>query len=300
MVIATNHRFYRALLTRTIASMTTSSSARVSVGDIDLCVETSGDPRDPPVILIAGMSASMLWWPVAVCEAIAAAGFFVIRFDQRDTGVSTSFPVGRPGYSTADLAADALGICDSLGLDSVHVVGHSLGSGIGTLLALDYPERVRSLTLMGATTGAADLPSAIGRGPDLPDGAASRLAAIEYLLEDTRACDGLSPRFDEDRIRQFLVNDVDRAVDIAATISNPPRMGFVSPEGGDMTAIAHPTLVVHGELDSLFPLGHGEAVAHAIPGASLVVLPGAGHTLLTADARDFSLPVIGHLHAAER
>ncbi|MBO0907506.1 alpha/beta hydrolase [Arthrobacter sunyaminii] len=280
--------------------MTTSSSALLSVGDIDLCVETSGDPRDPPVLLIAGMSASMLWWPVAVCEAIAAAGFFVIRFDQRDTGVSTSFPVGRPGYSTANLAADALGICDSLRLDSVHVVGHSLGSGIATILALDHPERVRSLTLMGASTGAADLPPAIGRGPELPDGVASRSAAIEYLLEDTRACDGLSPRFDEDRIRKFLVSDVDRAVDIAATISNPPGMRFVSPEGGDMTAIAHPTLVVHGELDSLFPLAHGEAVAHAIPGASLVVLPGAGHTLLTADTWDFTPPVIGHLRAAER
>lgn len=153
---------------------------------------------------------------------------------------------------------------------------------------------------MGATTGASDLPSGTGTGPGLPDDVVSRSAAIDYLLEDTRACDGLSPRFDEDRIRRFLVDDVDRATDIAATISNPPGMDFAGPRDGDMPTIALSTLVIHGELDSIFPIAHGQAVADAIPDAALVVLPGAGHTLLTADDADFIIPLLHHLDAAER
>ncbi|SEO07810.1 alpha/beta fold hydrolase [Cryobacterium luteum] len=267
--------------------------------DVKLCVETYGDRSDPSVLLIAGMSASMLWWPGEVCEAIASSGFFVIRYDQRDTGRSTNFPRGRPGYSTHDLATDALGICDSLGIRSTHVVGHSMGSMIATILAVDHSDRLRSVTLMGATTGAPDLPSGTGGSPDLPDDLESRLAVIDYLLEDTRACDGLSPRFDEDRIRRFIARDVDRADDIAATISNHPAMEFTRPRRGDVGAISIPALVVHGEIDSIFPLAHGEAVARAIPGAAFVMVPGAGHTLLTADQADFTTPLISHLQATD-
>ncbi|MEE6295869.1 alpha/beta fold hydrolase [Georgenia wangjunii] len=280
--------------------MATSSCSILPVGDVRLCVETYGDRRDPSVLLVAGMSASMLWWPGEVCETIASHGFFVIRFDQRDTGRSTSFPRGRPGYSTDDLAGDALGICDALGIRATHVVGHSLGSLIATILAVDHPGRLRSLTLVGASTGAPDLPPGTGRSPDVPEDVESRSAAIEYLLADTRACDGLSPRFDEDRIRRFITHDVDRAEDIAATISNPPLMEFTSPRDGDITAVSLPTLVVHGEVDSIFPLAHGEAVAHAVGDAELVVLPNAGHTLLTADGADFTTPLIRHLRAADR
>ncbi len=280
--------------------MTTSSDSIMILNDVELCVETYGDPSDPSVLLIAGMSASMLWWPGEVCEAIASSGFFVIRYDHRDTGRSTSFPRGRPGYSTNDLATDALGICDSLGIRSTHVVGHSMGSMIATILAVDYSDRLRSVTLMGATTGAPNLPPGTGRSPDLPDDLESRRAVIDYLLEDTRSCDGLSPRFDEDRIRRFVTSDVDRADDIAATILNHPAMEFTRPRRGDIGAVSIPALVVHGEMDSIFPLAHGEAVARAIPGAAFVMLPGAGHTLLTADQTDFTTPLIRHLRAAER
>ena len=280
--------------------MTILSDSIVTFDEVELCVEMYGEQRDPPVLLIAGMSASMLWWPGEVCEVIASSGFFVIRYDQRDTGRSTSFPRGRPGYSTHDLAADALRICDSLGLRSTHVVGHSLGSGIATILAVDHPDRLRSVTLMGATTGAPDLPPGTGTFPVLPDDLESRVAAIDYLLEDTRACDGLSPRFDEDRIRQFITSDVDRADDIAATISNPPAMEFTHPRRGDLGTVSVPSLVMHGEMDSIFPVAHGEAVARAIPDAAFVMLPGAGHTLFTADQKDFTNPLIRHLRAAER
>ena len=280
--------------------MTTLCTSIVTFDEVELCVEVYGEQRDPPVLLIAGMSASMLWWPGEVCEKIASSGFFVIRYDQRDTGRSTSFPLGRPGYSTHDLAADALRICDSLGLRSAHVVGHSLGSGIASILAIDHPDRLRSVTLLGATTGAPDLPSGTGTFPDLPDDLYSRVAAIDYLLADTRACDGLSPRFDEDRIRQFITGDVDRADDIAATISNPPAMEFTRPRHGDLGTVTVPALVMHGEMDSIFPVAHGEAVARLIPDAAFVMLPGAGHTLLTVDQGDFTTPLIRHLRAAER
>jgi pimeloyl-ACP methyl ester carboxylesterase len=272
----------------------------ITVGEIDLYVETFGSHRDPAVLLIAGMSASLLWWPREICEQIAGAGYFVIRYDQRDTGRSTSFPPGRPDYSTDDLAGDALGICDALGIRSVHAVGHSLGSLVATILAVDHADRMRSVTLMGASTGAPGLPASTGAFPAPPDDVESRTAVIQYLIDDTRACDGLSPRFDEESVRRFVTDDVARTRDIGALVLNHPAIEFTSARGGGVDAIRVPALVVHGEKDSLLPLAHGEAVAAAVAGAAFVVLPGGGHTLLTADPADFTAPVIRHLTAAER
>ena len=100
---------------------------------VELCVQTVGDPGDPAVLLIHGACASMVWWEDELCERIAAGGRFVIRYDQRDTGRSTSFPVGEPGYAMSDLAADAVGILDALGVDRAHVVGRSMSGGTGPL-----------------------------------------------------------------------------------------------------------------------------------------------------------------------
>ena len=132
----------------------------VLANGVDICVDTFGDPDDPTVLLIAGMTSSMDWWEPEFCRRLAAAGRFVIRYDHRDTGRSVSYPPGSPGYSADDLVADAAGVLEALQCPSAHVVGISMGGALAQVLALSRPELVDSLTLISTSAGAgdADLP----------------------------------------------------------------------------------------------------------------------------------------------
>lgn len=244
------------------------------VNGITLAAETFGDPADPAILLVHGACASMLWWEEALCRRIAAEGRYVIRYDQRDTGRSTSFPVGRPGYGLRDLADDAVGLLDALGVDSAHVVGRSMSGGVALVLGVDHPHRTRSVTLVTTTTG--ELPMGEIEVPPDPD-PADPAAVVDYLVEALRAYAGASPHFDAEAVRALAAADVARTRDLAATLGNHYAMDFAGPRGGGFADLRRPTLVVHGELDPVFPLAHGEALRDAVPGAELVVLPGAGH-----------------------
>ena len=123
----------------------------VKVGDAELCVDTYGEPGDPAVLLMGGATSSMDWWEPGFCERIASAGRFVIRFDNRDTGQSTTCPVGEPSYTGADLSNDPLRILDALGIERAHLVGVSMGGGIAQGIAVEHPERVLSLTLIATS-----------------------------------------------------------------------------------------------------------------------------------------------------
>ncbi|MEV5001516.1 alpha/beta fold hydrolase [Nocardioides sp. LML1-1-1.1] len=244
------------------------------VNGITLCAQTFGDPADPAVLLIHGASASMLWWEEELCRRIAGEGRYVIRYDQRDTGRSTTFPVGEPGYGLRDLAADAVGLLDALGVDRAHVVGRSMSGGVALVLAVDHPGRVASLTLVSTTTG--ELPMGEPVFPDEPD-PADHAAVVEYVVAATRAYAGASPHFDEDAVRALATADIARSSDIAASLVNHFAQDFSGPEHGGFADVRVPTLVVQGELDPAFPPAHGEALRDAIPGARLVVLPQSGH-----------------------
>lgn len=253
----------------------------VQLNDIELCVETFGDPANPAILFIDGASASMLWWETELCEQIARGDRFVIRYDNRDTGRSTSYPPGQPGYSSTDLAGDALGILDVLNVERAHIVCRSMAGGIGLLLGVDHPDRVRSLTFVSTSTGAdglppsaSDLASGIPAEPDLADTG----AVVEYLVASVKAYSGGSPYFDETATRTLVERDVVRARDIAATLGNHYAMSFDG-ASRDFAAVKAPTLVVHGDHDPLLPLPHGHSVRDAIPGATLLVLEGAGHDL---------------------
>jgi pimeloyl-ACP methyl ester carboxylesterase len=123
----------------------------VRANGVDLCVETSGDPADPPILLIHGAAASLIAWEDEFCERLAAGSRFVIRYDHRDTGRSVSYEPGAPQYTLRDLVADVVSLLDVFDLGSAHLVGRSMGGGIAMLAALDYPDRVASLTLVGTT-----------------------------------------------------------------------------------------------------------------------------------------------------
>jgi pimeloyl-ACP methyl ester carboxylesterase len=244
------------------------------VNDVELCAETFGDPADPAVLLIHGGSASMLWWEDELCLRLAGRGRYVIRYDQRDTGRSTSYPVGEPPYSMRDLAADAVGLLDALGIDRAHVVAQSMSGGTGLVLGVDYPSRVASLTFVSTSTGADDLPpSSVAHvaPPDFADPA----SVEEYVVRSIEA--EAAGYFDEDAARDLVRRDMARAQDYEASLTNHYAMTFNGPVNGGFGDLSMPVLVVHGSADPVFPLPHGEAIRDAVPDGRLVVVDGAGH-----------------------
>lgn len=271
------------------------SERLIRIDGAELCVETFGDRADPPIVLVAGSAASMLWWDAELCERIAVRGRFVVRYDHRDTGRSTCYPPGRPAYTFTDLTRDVLGIQDALGIERAHVVCQSMFGGAGLILGVDHPDRVASLTFLSCSTGADDLPSpssdlAMPAEPDTSDAA----AVVAYVVAGARAYAGGSPYFDEAAIRALVERDVARARNYASTLVNHFAIELDGPARGGFGDIAAPTLVVHGDHDPLLPLSHGEALRDAIPGAELLVLEGAGHDLPRAVWDDFVSGLVRH------
>jgi pimeloyl-ACP methyl ester carboxylesterase len=256
-----------------------SGEQMLAVGGGELCVQTFGDRRDPAVLLVHGHSSSMLWWEEELCRRIAAGGRLAIRYDQRDTGRSTAYPVGRPGYSLDDLADDTVGILDALGIERAHYVGVSMGGGVISLAAMHHPDRVASLTMVTTTTGDPDLPPPTLRAPGGPPDPEDPDAVVEHVVALARAYSGPSRWWDEAAIRRIVQAEVGRARSVAATLSNHSAIDLGTPTPGGFADIRAPGLVVHGERDPLFPLEHGRALQRALPGSRLVVLPGAGHEL---------------------
>jgi pimeloyl-ACP methyl ester carboxylesterase len=272
----------------------------IQVQGAGLCTESWGDPADQPVLLIMGLGASMLWWPDDLCRALAAAGRFVIRYDHRDTGRSTTYPLGSPGYTGGDLVSDVVGILDAYELPAAHVVGVSAGGAIAQLVALDEPRRVLSLVLISTSPALAIgrwLPpptDAFGRfvsGPavDSPDPEAT----IDYRVRYTLMLAGSERPLDEGPVRELVRRDVERARDSAAARNHD----LLTDDGrarGPVSSITASTLVIHGNADPMFPIEHGQALAEVIPNARLVVAAGAGHGLESMDARTVADAIFEH------
>lgn len=259
------------------------------VNGVELCTESFGDPGDPAVLLVMGVGASMLWWQEGFCRLLAAGNRFVIRYDHRDTGRSVTYAPGRPEYTGADLVADAVGVLDGEGIAAAHVVGVSAGGAFAQLLAIGFPDRVLSLTLIStspATDGGRSLPSPTERFDTFLASAevdwSERDSVIEYLVGYQRMLAGGARPFDEAGWRELVRRDVERARDIAASQNHN-----LIPQGdvpsGRISSIAAPTLVIHGSSDPLFPPAHGQALAEEIPGAKMLMLERAGHGIERAD-----------------
>jgi pimeloyl-ACP methyl ester carboxylesterase len=268
------------------------------VNGVELCVETFGDPADPPVLLIHGAAASMDYWETPFCELLAAGPRYVIRYDHRDTGRSASYPPGEPAYEGPDLFKDPVGILDALGIDRAHLVGLSMGGAIALQIGLDHPDRVRSLTLASTSALGDDLPPPADRIRESfsseapPTDWSDTEAALDQLIADEKLYAGTLP-YDEPARRELLRAMIARTTNLASAVTNH----WVLPDDDTPPArprlgeVKVPVLVLHGTEDPLFPPAHGEALAREIPGARLVLLPGVGHEL-PAPSWDIAVPAI--------
>jgi pimeloyl-ACP methyl ester carboxylesterase len=268
---------------------------RAQLDGIEIVYETIGDPADAPLLLVMGLGMQLIHWDLELCEQLAQRGFLVIRFDNRDSGRSTKVDAPVPNlmramaglridapYLLDDMAADAFGLLDHLGIQAAHVVGASLGGMIAQTMAIERPERVLSLTSLMSTTGErrAGRPKLrvwsvlTRRAPRDKD------AYVEYFARVFRMIGSKDfPPEDEDRIREVAAATYERGHHPAGT----GRQLAAIMASGDRTErlreLRVPTTVIHGSADPLVPFRGGRATARAIPGARLIEIPGMGHDL---------------------
>jgi len=269
---------------------------------IELEYEIHGDPAAEPLLLVMGLGAQMTRWPPALYEMLVARGLRVIRFDNRDVGLSqkideagmpdypailTALAAGQKppvAYTLNEMAADTVGLLDTLGIRRAHIVGASMGGMISQLVAADYPDRVLSLTSIMSTTGNRALPQATpealavltNRGPSPKE---DREGFIAHSLNSARVIGSPGFPFEEQRLRDRIVMDLDRcyyppgfARQYAAVMATPDRRE-------KLKTITAPTIVLHGDADPLVNVAGGHDTHANIPGAELRIFPGMGHDI---------------------
>ena len=264
--------------------------------EVELCYQTIGDPDGEPLLLVMGLGGPMTWWDTLLCRMLATEGFYVIRYDNRDTGRSTRIRArvkrgqlvrafgGRKAkapYSMSDLADDAVTLLDHLGLESAHVVGISMGGMIAQTVAIEHPRRVRSLTSVMSTTGRRTvgwqdprlLPSLIApRKPGRESYVATSVAFWDVIGSPAYPADRerLTERAGETFDRGYSASGMMRQM--MAILTQPDR----TPR---LRSLRVPALVVHGTVDKMVHVSGGRSTAAAIPGAELLLIEGMGHDL---------------------
>jgi pimeloyl-ACP methyl ester carboxylesterase len=263
------------------------------VNGIDIEYVTEGDPGDPALLLVMGLGAQLIAWPQGFVDGLRARGFFLVRYDNRDCGLSTKFD-GTPdlvallsgdgssaSYRIEDMADDAAALLDELGIAHAHVVGVSMGGMIAQALVLNHQARALSVASIMSTTGDRSVGAPTGEAVTalLRPVAKTRSEAVEASVAGSRVIG--SPKYptDEGLLRERAGAAYDRAYCPEGTARQLAAI-FASPDRTDgLRGVEMPFLVVHGEDDPLVTLSGGEATAAAVPGARLITIPGMGHDL---------------------
>jgi pimeloyl-ACP methyl ester carboxylesterase len=274
-----------------------SDPARVKANDIEIVYDTFGKPSATPMLLVHGLGAQMIAWYDEFCAALAARGYWVIRFDNRDIGLSTKFDEAgvpdisamlqaamrgeapRAPYLLQDMAQDGVGLLDALEIESAHVVGVSMGGMIAQTMAIHFPERVRTLTSIMSTTGDPSLPppSAEAMGILIKQAPAERDAYLAHEVEVWHVLNGPSYPIDEKRVRELAGRCFDRGLSPQGTARQLAAIMASGSRTKALRSLAVPTLVIHGDADPLVPVEGGIDTANAVPGAELMIIEGMGH-----------------------
>jgi len=265
---------------------------------IELCYQTFGDPDGEPLLLVMGLSGPMTWWDADLCAMLVDRGFYVVRYDNRDVGRSSraqgrvnramlvrAFTGGkvRAPYTLSDMAGDAFGLLDHLGLDSAHVAGVSMGGMIAQTMAIEQPQRVRSLTSIMSTTGK----RTVGwQHPTLLANLIGRAGGREAYIRSSvaiwkRIGSPGYPVADED-VEARAEETWDRGISAVGTLRQMVAVVSQPNRTARLRALTMPALVVHGLADKMVHVSGGRATAAAIPGAELVLIDGMGHDVPVA------------------
>ena len=272
-------------MVRTVCRCRLGSNEVVNVGEnfvetngVRLWYETLGDPGASSVVLISGAYLSAMWWYPEFLDGLTGRGWQVIRFDNRDVGLSTHLDLSTQPYTLSDMVTDTAGLLESLDIDRAHFMGLSLGGLIAQLYALRYPERVDSLTLNSTSPGPRD-PRLSPPSANLAE-IAMRVATTpeqcdQRLVDLLRAIAGSRFPFDEADVRRTI------AIDHARGTNPSWTHGLVAGAApswlDDLSAVRVPTLIIHGAEDPMFPIDHAEALSKAIPHAEMITWEGVGH-----------------------
>ena len=263
---------------------------------VELEYETVGDPAGRPLLLVQGLGAQLISVEDGLCQELASRGFLVIRYDNRDAGLSTWFDDARPvnlgavwsgdhstlAYTLEDMADDAVAVLDAVRVDAAHVAGISLGGMIAQLLATRCPERVRSLASIMSTTGdrAVGQPTGEAAGVLVASMPGDREGFIEQAVVNAKAIgSGTAFPFDAEAVRRGAARSYDRAHHPKGTGRQFAAILAAGDRTGALAQVRVPTLVIHGTEDQVIGVSGGQATATAIPGARLLVVPGLGHEL---------------------
>ncbi len=289
---------------------------QIQANGISIEYEAHGDPANPPLLLIMGLGAQLTLWPIELVEALVDRGYYVIRHDNRDIGLSTKFSEhGIPNfkrvalmrmlglraklpYRLTDMAQDAAALLDVLGIERAHIVGGSMGGMIAQLLAIDHPHKVRTLTSIFSTTGNRRLPpprkEAMEALLSKPPASATLEAVIPIGIKVSRAIGSPAYPTPEERLRERITRDFHRsffpegaARQLAAIVDDGDRRKR-------LRSVTAPTLVIHGVDDPLVPVEGGRDTARAIPGAKLHEIAGMGHDLPLELVEEIAGAIAGH------
>jgi pimeloyl-ACP methyl ester carboxylesterase len=267
---------------------------RAAVNGIELAYQELGEPDGEPIVLVMGLATQMIHWDLGFCELLAAEGFRVVRFDNRDIGHSTYIdrPVPRPpammlglrrglAYTLDDMADDVAGLIEHLGLESAHVVGASQGGMIAQVLGYRRPERVRSLDLIMTGSGkrVASVPRLRALGVLLSRPPRDRERYVEAVLKTFKVIGSPAYPPDERRLRELIGAGYDRGHNPAGAARQLHAVTASGDRSRKLREVRAPTVVIHGDRDPLVRPAAGRSVAAAIPGARLVMVPGMGHDL---------------------
>ncbi|MEO6746140.1 MAG: alpha/beta hydrolase [Caldimonas sp.] len=274
--------------------------AFASANGLNLCYDTFGDKTAPPLLLIMGLAAQMIAWDDEFCTMLAERGYHVVRFDNRDIGLSSRIesagvpdagaafmaamqgkPIASPPYLLSDMAADAVGLLDALGIETAHVVGASMGGAIVQTLAIHHPQRLRTVTSIMATTGEPSLP------PPTADALAvlfkptptEQGAYLESYAQTWKVLRAGSFPLDEARDSARAQQNFARGLNPAGVARQLVAIIASGSRKQALGAVRVPFLVIHGDIDPLVPLACGLDTAESVPGAKLLVIPGMGHVL---------------------
>jgi pimeloyl-ACP methyl ester carboxylesterase len=270
---------------------------KVKVNQIEIAYESIGDPESEPILLIAGLGSQLLAWSDDFCNKLVDKGFFVVRFDNRDVGLSTKFDAaGIPDmsevataygrgempdipYTLEDMADDAVGLLRALNIDKAHICGASMGGMIAQIIAYRHPSRVKSLTVIMSTTGNSSLPQGkpeiMGQffAPVPPE----RDAYIEEMVKRDRLIYG-NFEYDGEIGRKYRTEEYDRSYYPVGAVRQMAAMAVPGNIQPKISAIKAPTLVIHGKEDPFNPIEAGKEIASTISGAELLLLDGMGHS----------------------